>query len=105
MDTRKYSRFQVRIPISFTEVPTVGDRTVPNLSTGGCAVTSAQTAQRGANLTLRILLPDQEEPVKIDLAAVRWSGGGALGVEFLQMGNQAWDRIYRFVATVAHASV
>ncbi len=47
MDTRKYSRFQVQIPISFTEVPTVGDGTVRNLSTGGCAVTMPRLSNEG----------------------------------------------------------
>ncbi len=104
MDARKHSRFQVQIPIWFAELPTVGDGIVRNLSTGGCAVTSAQTAQRGAYPSLRLSLPDQEEPVKVDLAVVRWSGGGAFGVEFLRMGDEAWERIHHFVATVAHAS-
>ncbi len=42
--------------------------------------------------------------MKVDLAVVRWSGGGAFGVEFLRMGDKAWERIHHFVATVAYTS-
>ena len=104
MDARKCARFQVQIPISFSEVPTVGDGTVRNLSTGGCAVRSAQSVQQGMYVSLRLSLPDQDEPVKVDLAAVRWAAEGAFGVEFLQMGDEAWERIHRFMTTAIFAS-
>ncbi len=65
---------------------------------------SAQHVQQGMYVSLRLSLPDLDEPVKGDLAAVRWSAGGAFGVEFLQMGDEAWERIHRFVTTVVHAS-
>ena len=64
---------------------------------------SAQNVQQGMYLSLRLSLPGEDEPVKVDLATVRWAAEGAFGVEFLQMGDQAWERIHRFVATVAHA--
>lgn len=104
MDARKCARFQVQVPISFSEVPTAGDGTVRNLSTGGCAVRSAQNVQQGMYLSLRLSLPGEDEPVKVDLATVRWAAEGAFGVEFLQMGDEAWERIHRFMTTAVHAS-
>ncbi len=64
---------------------------------------SAQHVQQGMYLSLRLSLPGQDEPVKVDLATVRWAAEGAFGVEFLQMGDEAWERIHRFMTTVVLA--
>ena len=52
----------------------MGEGTVLNVSLGGWKVASDQAVQPGSSLALRIALPDHHMPMKIEVAAVRWTG-------------------------------
>ncbi len=56
--------------------------------------------QRGHYFALRVVLPDQAVPLKVDLAAVRWSEGREFGLEFLRMQPEEQQRLRRFVSTL-----
>ena len=53
-----------------------GEATILDLSTGGCQATSLTEVQVGMTLRLSLFLQDQEWPVRIDEALVRWVGCG-----------------------------
>ena len=97
MEGRKHSRFAVQLPVSFS-----GDRlsdggTILNLSTEGCAIMSETVASAAVYLELTMQLRERDEPVQVDLAAVRWSSATRFGVEFIKIRPAEVERLKKFV--------
>ncbi len=101
MDSRLALRFKVHLPISFSGDSLTGEGVVVNLSLRGCTIDSEQKVQRWKYLTLRIFMPDQDAPLVVDRAQVRWSRRRRLLVlEFLAMQPEEQVRLRRFVITL-----
>ena len=100
MEARKHARFAVQLPVSFNGDRISGEGTILNLSADGCAITSATVAATAAYLQLTMQLREQEEPVHVDLAAVRWSAAARFGVEFIKVRPDEGERLKRFVKTL-----
>ncbi len=103
MHLRYAHRYPVQCPITFLGDHLVGQGTVRNVSTGGWKVESDQAIKHGNYFALRVLLPDQAPPMKVDLAAVRWSSEREFGLEFLQMQPEEQARLRRFVSALEKA--
>jgi hypothetical protein len=101
MEARKHARFAVQLPVSFNgdriSGEGEGEGTILNLSADGCAITSATVAATAAYLQLTMQLREREEPVQVDLAAVRWSAAARFGVEFIKVRPEEVERLKRFV--------
>jgi hypothetical protein len=48
-------------------------------------------------LQLTMQLREREEPVQVDLAAVRWSSATRFGVEFIKIRPEEGERLEKFV--------
>ena len=59
-----------------------GEATVLDLSTNGCQAASLIPVQVGMVLRLSLFLHDQQWPLRIDEALVRWVKGANFGLEF-----------------------
>jgi hypothetical protein len=67
------------------------------LSAEGCAITSETVADAPVYLQLTMQLREREEPVQVDLAAVRWSIATRFGVEFIKIRPEEGERLKKFV--------
>ena len=99
MKTRKHTRYAVQLPVSFSgdRLAREGEGTILNLSAEGCAITSATVADAAAYLQLTMQLREREEPICVDLAAVRWSTTARFGVEFIKVRPEEGERLRKFV--------
>ena len=70
-----------------------GSGNLINLSTGCCAIESETLFQRGDYLGLRVYLPNQEMPVEVEVAAVRWASGREHGLEFIRIHDDVQKRL------------
>jgi hypothetical protein len=59
-----------------------GEATVLDISTNGCKATSLTEVKVGISLKLSLFLQDQQWPLRIDHAVVRWVDGQTFGMEF-----------------------
>jgi PilZ domain len=59
-----------------------GEATVLDISTNGCQATSLTEVKVGKSLKLSLFLQDQQWPLRIDQAVVRWVDGQCFGMEF-----------------------
>ena len=59
-----------------------GEATLLDISTNGCRVTSHTEVKVGLSLKLSVFLQDQQWPLRIDHAVVRWVDGQSFGLEF-----------------------
>ena len=98
MVTRKHPRF----PVSLSSTLVHKDRfrhagSVRNLSAKGCCVVSIISPFTGMQLTVQLHVPGEPKPILIDNAAVRWSGSGGIGLEFLTVASPHQDRLDRMI--------
>ena len=70
-----------------------GEATVLDLSTNGCRATSLTHVQVGMVLRLSLFLHDQEWPLRIDEALVRWVNGESFGLEFTGIRPAQRERV------------
>ena len=70
-----------------------GEATILDLSTGGCQATSLSEVQVGTTLRLSLFLQDQEWPLRIDEALVRWVKGPTFGLEFTKIRPAQRERV------------
>jgi c-di-GMP-binding flagellar brake protein YcgR len=77
----------------FGEEDFEGEARILDLSTGGCQATSQTGVQVGTMLRLSLFLQDQQWPVRIDGAMVRWVNGNSFGLEFTEIRSAQRERI------------
>jgi len=111
MELRKNLRFAVQLPLSFKGDQIAGEGVVFNLSLEGCgvvfnlslegcAVGSDTSIRQGTYLELCIQTYQQDLPIEVELAVVRWSEGREFGLEFIRIRAEEQDRLRRFVKTL-----
>ena len=100
MEKREYPRVTVQLPVSLSSNGVAGGGLVTGLSARGCTVVSDELIQTGTSLALRIQLPEQYAPLKVDLAEVRWAQGREFGLEFLRLRLEEKTRLQRFLSTL-----
>jgi len=98
---REFERLHVRFPASFRSAyldqTITGEGTVTTLSIRGCSLTSPQPPGKGNLLKLHIRYSEQEAPIEVDVAVVRSSANGQLGVEFLGLQPDEEERLRRLL--------
>ena len=97
MEGRKHTRFAVQLPVSFSGDQLSHGGTILNVSPEGCAITSETVAGVAVYLQLTMQLREREEPVQVELAAVRWSSATRFGVEFIKIRPEEGERLKKFV--------
>ena len=100
MEGRKHPRFAVQLPVSFRGDQLSHGGTILNVSAEGCAITSDTIVGTAVYLQLTMQLREQEEPVQVDLAAVRWVSATRFGVEFIRIRPDEGERLKKFVKTL-----
>ncbi len=84
-------------PATFIVEDVEGVGTIDNLSERGCAISSTVVVPGEGYATVSITLPDQAEPLCVDLARVRWATQTGFGLEFRMLSHAARQRLMRFL--------
>lgn len=98
MDLRRQQRFPVRFH-SVLSGPKLSESTgtIINLSETGCCVETDSRVYTGIQLALRLHVPGEETPIRVEQAAVRWTRGRTLGVGFITMTPPHKERLDQFL--------
>jgi hypothetical protein len=94
---RTLYRLPVVFPAMYCVVSTVGEGTISNLTALGCSIETDEPLSPDHSIALRLLLPDQQGSLPIEVAHVRWVNGNRAGVEFTQVDRVANLRLHSFV--------
>lgn len=70
-----------------------GEATILDISTNGCRATSLTEVKAGTSLKLSLFLQDQQWPLRIDEALVRWVEGQTFGLEFVGIRPAQRERL------------
>lgn len=100
-EKRQHRRFPVQFRSSFSSVNIVGgEGALADLSVRGCRIESRIAVKPGTELQLKVHLPNESAPLGVSVAVVRWSRGETFGVEFMDMKDEEWKRLGRFIKSV-----
>lgn len=77
-----------------------GEATVLDISTNGCRATSLTEVKVGMTLKLSLFLQDQQWPLRIDEAVVRWVDGECFGLEFVGIRPAQRERLRLLIMKV-----
>jgi hypothetical protein len=97
MDLRRGPRVEFRGSVTFEGEGHAGNGRLFNMSSWGCGVESLTDVRPGTYVGVSLALPDQLDPVEIELAAVRWSTPKRFGMEFLSISQPSRQRLDRFL--------
>ena len=70
-----------------------GEAAILDISTNGCRATSLIDVKVGLSLKLSLFLQDQQWPLRIDEALVRWVDGQLFGLEFIGIRPAQRERL------------
>ena len=87
MTPRYKERLSMRCPVVFAGNGYLSEGYVLNLTAPGCLIASVCPAHPGDYVQLKMVLPGLKVPFYVEVAAVRWTDGRHLGVEFIQMSE------------------
>lgn len=77
----------------FGEEELEGEATILDISTNGCRGTSLTEVRVGLSLKLSMFLQDQQWPLRIEEALVRWVDGQTFGLEFVGIRPAQRERL------------
>ena len=89
MAKRLDARGMVHGRVEYRHAGGQGEGTLLDLTRQGCRIKGTPPLPFGTRLRLQLWLPDVAQPVKVDLAAVRWVQDDQLGVSFLEVSPDA----------------
>ncbi len=104
---RKNQRFQASVPVLYEGKQVAGEGMVKDFSLSGWQIRGNEPVSVGMPLVLRVFLPGEAEPLRIDPAIVQWVKGLEFGVEFHALHRQVRKRIEQIIAAFVqkhHAS-
>ncbi len=99
--SRKPSGCAMQLPARYSTEQMSGEGTIFDLSTEGSTLQSQNIPAVSTSLTLEIDPPDEESPVVIHRAAVRWSSGKTFGLEFMHIQPAERERLHQLVTVLA----
>lgn len=105
-DPRSYTRIPVRVSGCFA-YGSGGwiDGMIVDLSAGGCRIETRARIQPPSYLQLILTASDEDLPISIDLAVVRWVKEGQIGVRFLSLQAEQQKRLRGLLGRDGHLDV
>jgi hypothetical protein len=98
VEHRQHPRFPVQFRSSFSSANIVsGEGNLTDLSIRGCCVSSATAVKPGTTLQLRVDVSDDEPPIQVTQAVVRWCRDRSFGLEFASLTPDEWARLQHVV--------
>ncbi len=91
-------RMTVRYHVCLSTIPLgIGEGELLDLSLEGCRLETSMPLPVHTYLGLRIIDTEDELPILIDLAAVRWVQGQECGIQFLAVHAPHGERLRRLL--------
>jgi len=98
VEHRQHPRFPVQFRSSFSSANIVsGEGNLNDLSIRGCCVSSPTAVKSGTTLQLRVDVSDDEPPIQVTQAVVRWCRDRSFGLEFTSLAPDEWARLQHVV--------
>lgn len=97
---RSRPRVPVQYPVRLHSDDNMGGGMLMNLSPAGCQVRSTLSLEPGTYVAVDITVPNQPQPVGVELSIVRWEQNGRYGLEFVKYAQDARARLLKLLSGV-----
>ena len=97
---RTYSRFPMRISMTYLGQASAGRGIMRELSRVGCRILGNDPVILGETLSVRIAIPTSTKPLIIEQATVQWVNGLEFGVAFKHIHPLQVDRLQHLLETL-----
>jgi c-di-GMP-binding flagellar brake protein YcgR len=84
-------------PIMFDVGAVQGRGLAVDISMAGCTFHTETELTEGNILRMRLEVPDETSPVRVEAVIIRTLRAGRVGVEFVQFENGERERLQRFI--------
>ena len=102
-DTREHrglKRIRVQLPVGVVGDLLDATAEVLNLSTGGCRLRGDRSLKDSPYLRLLLYSPEDNVPIKVELAIIRWVSDDEFGIEFIRMHAEQQQRLRQLLRLV-----
>jgi PilZ domain len=96
-DRREYERVPAKFPIMFDSRGVEGGGLAVDISMAGCTFHTKTELVEGSILQMRLEVPQESSPVRVEAVIIRTLRAGRVGVEFVQFENGERERLQRFI--------
>ena len=96
-DRREYERIPASFPITFSAGASQGRGLTVDISMAGCTFHTETELTEGKLLQMRLDIPEETSPVRVEAVIIRSLRAGRVGVEFVQFENGERERLQRFI--------
>lgn len=90
---RPYRRIPTWLALYYLSGECVGKGVVTNLSQSGMRIQGDHAVEPGIDLALRVTFADDDPPIEVERATVRWVDGYDFGLNFVQLSPLAAKHI------------
>jgi c-di-GMP-binding flagellar brake protein YcgR len=97
LQRRQRLRLPVKLPAILSCVHGKSRGVITDLSMRGCALESGMRLDEGSVVRLKVPVPNERTAITVDYAAVRTVKDRRVGLEFLNISQEAKDRLGRLV--------
>jgi hypothetical protein len=97
---RKNQRFPASVPVIYRGMDVAGEGTVMDLSLSGWQIRGNEPVSVGMALVLRVFLPGEAEPLRIERATVQWVKGSEFGVDIGTPPPKVAERITQLISAL-----
>ena len=98
MKARYRERIQAKGRVIIAVGCHVSEGRILDLTVPGCLLESSLGVNKGDFVRLTLFVPGLQSSCSVELAAVRWTQGGRLGLDFLKMNEKDQRQLHQFVA-------
>jgi hypothetical protein len=99
-DRREYERMPAKIPVAFDAGAIHGRGLAVDISMAGCTFHTETELAEGSVLQMRLDLPEETAPVRVEAVIIRTLRAGRVGVEFLQFESGEREGLQRFIRSL-----
>lgn len=99
-DLREYERIEVKFRVAFSGSVLQGEGETTDLTIKGCGFKTDKRLSKAMSLRLKVFFDEQEPPLEIESAIVRYILGPKAGLEFLAMPAGEAARLGRLIETL-----
>jgi len=90
---RPYRRIPTWLALYYLSGECVGKGVATNLSQSGMRIQGDHAVEPGLDLALRVTFADDDPPIEVERATVRWVDGYDFGLDFVQLSPLAAKHI------------
>jgi len=99
-DRREYERLTVNLGATIVAGTIRGQGTITDISMAGCSLRTEIPLEAGNLVYMELQLPDQADPIEVEVAALRNIASNHASVEFLQFERGERERLRHFIRKI-----